>query len=89
MVTVTFTKNIQRHLACPSFQVEGETVRAVMEAVFRANAAARSYVLDDQNALRKHMLIFVNGKQIEDRIHLSDPVPAGAELHVMQALSGG
>jgi hypothetical protein len=89
MITVTFTKNIQRHLACPAFEVEGSTVRAVMEAVFGINAAARSYVLDDQGALRKHMLIFVNGKQIEDRINLSDPVPQGAELHVMQALSGG
>ena len=89
MVTVTFTKNIQRHLACPAFEVEGATVRQVMEAVFRANAAARSYVLDDQGALRKHMLIFVNGRQIEDRINLSDAVSEGAELHVMQALSGG
>ncbi len=89
MATVTFTKNIQRHLACPSFDVEGETVRDVMEQVFAKNGAARSYVLDDQNALRKHMLIFVNGKQIEDRIALSDPVPAGADVHVMQALSGG
>ena len=89
MVTVSFTKNIQRHLQCPSMRVEEGTVREVMERVFRANEAARSYVLDDQGALRKHMLIFVNGKQIEDRTDLSDPVPDGAELHVMQALSGG
>ena len=89
MVTVTFTKNIQRHLACPEFEVEGTTVRSVMEEVFKKNAAARSYVLDDQGALRKHMLIFVDGKQIADRIHLSDPVPTGADVHVMQALSGG
>jgi sulfur-carrier protein len=89
MVKVSFTKNIQRHLACPSFDVEGKTVHEVMEAVFHANALARSYVLDDQGALRKHMLIFVDGRQIEDRTALSDPVPDGAELHVMQALSGG
>jgi sulfur-carrier protein len=89
MVTVSFTKNIQRHLQCPSMQVQRGTVREVMEQVFGANEAARSYVLDDQGALRKHMLIFVNGQQIEDREDLSDPVPDGADVHVMQALSGG
>ena len=35
------------------------------------------------------MIVFVNGEQIHDRIPLTDPVPAGAEVYVMQALSGG
>jgi sulfur-carrier protein len=89
MVSVSFTKNIQRHLQCPSVEVEGRTVREVMDQVFLTNPSARSYVLDDQGALRKHMLIFVNGRQIEDRMGLSDPVAESSELHVMQALSGG
>ena len=38
------------------------------------NPQARSYVLDDQSALRKHMTIFVDGQMIRDRARLSDPV---------------
>jgi hypothetical protein len=34
-------------------------------------------------------VIFVDGHQIHDRAGLSDPVPVDAEVHVMQALSGG
>ena len=40
-------------------------------------------------ALRKHMLVFIDGEQIHDRTGLSDPVTADAEVYVMQALSGG
>src|SRR2546421_62257 len=32
------------------------------------------FILDEQGALRKHMLIFIDGGQIVDRVHLSDPV---------------
>jgi hypothetical protein len=35
------------------------------------------------------MLVFVNGQMVRDREKLSDPVPLHAEVHVMQALSGG
>ena len=50
---------------------------------------ARSYVLDDQGELRFHMVIFVNGEQVRDRTGLTDAVPPGGEVYVMQALSGG
>ena len=89
MARVTFTPNLARHLDCPPIEASGASVRDVLDRVFESNRAARSYVLDDQMALRKHMAIFVNGRQIEDRIGLSDAVPDDAEVYVMQALSGG
>ena len=89
MARVTFTANLERHLACPQMDVTGSTVREVLDRVFAANEPARGYVLDDQAALRKHMAVFVNGRQIRDRVGLSDPVPETAEIYVLQALSGG
>lgn len=89
MARVTFTPNLQRHVACPAMEAPGGTVREVLEAVFAANPQARGYVLDDQAGLRRHMAVFVNGAQVRDRARLSDQVPAGAEVYVMQALSGG
>lgn len=86
---MTFTQNIQRHVPCPPASADGRTVREVLEQVFATNPRAREYVLDDQGAVRRHMVVFVNGRQIRDRARLSDPVPADGEVCVMQALSGG
>ena len=64
-------------------------VREALEAVFRENPQARAYVLDEQGAVRPHMVVFVDGHQVRDRQHLSDPVPRDGEIYVAQALSGG
>jgi sulfur-carrier protein len=74
MARVVFTQNIQRHVECPETEAGGGSVREVLDNVFAANPQARSYVLDDQAALRRHM---------------SDPVAAGSTIYVFQALSGG
>ncbi len=89
MARVVFTQNIQRHVACPETEAAGRTVREVLDAVFANNPRARSYVLDDQAALRRHMSIFVDGQLIRDRTTLSDPVAGASTISVFQALSGG
>jgi molybdopterin synthase sulfur carrier subunit len=86
---VAFTPNIQRHVACPETEAAGDSVREVLDNVFAENPQARSYVLDDQAALRRHMTIFVDGRIIRDRVHLSDRVTATSSIFVFQALSGG
>ena len=64
-------------------------MREVLEAYFAGNPAARSYVLDDQRALRKHMAIFINGEPVLDREELADAVSDDAMIDIIQALSGG
>lgn len=89
MPRIVFTQNLERHIACPALDASGDTVRAVLEAAFASNPLLRGYILDDQGALRKHILIAVNGRIIEDRATLSDPVEEDGEVYVLQALSGG
>lgn len=89
MARIVFTPNIQRHVECEPKEVEGATVREVLEAALRGNERAKSYLLDDQGGVRKHIVIFINGVQALDRTTLSDPVPPDGEISVMQALSGG
>ena len=89
MPKVAFTDNIQRHVACPPTQAPGRTVREVLDNVFAQNPRARTYVLDDQQALRRHMLIFIDGELIRDRTGLSDPVGPHSSIYVFQSLSGG
>ncbi|MFZ1772870.1 MAG: hypothetical protein WAT78_02805 [Rhizobiaceae bacterium] len=89
MARVIFTQNIQRHVACPPTDVSGRTVRECLDAVFANNPRARTYVLDEQGAVRRHMGIIVDGWRLDDRTGLSDPVGPNSEIHVLQALSGG
>lgn len=89
MAKVAFTENIQRHVPCPPSEVRGRTVREVLENVFADNPRARSYVLDDQSALRRHLIVFIDGEPIRDRVRLSDPVTDASSIYVFQALSGG
>ena len=89
MARVIFASALRRHVGSLPAVAAGASVRDVLNAVFADNELARGYVLDDQAALRKHMAIFVNGNQIRDRVHLSDPVDERSEVYVIQALSGG
>ena len=89
MPVVVFTPNLRRHIECPSAQVSGRTLRETLLAVFDDNPKLKSYILDDQDRLRQHVVIFVDGEVVSDRIRLSDPVKEASEVYVMQALSGG
>jgi sulfur-carrier protein len=89
MTQVSFTENLRRHIECPPVSVSGGTVREVLDAVFADNPMLRSYILDDQGRVRRHVNVFINGDVVADRLRLTDPVGPGDEVFVFQALSGG
>lgn len=89
MAHITFPDVMQRHIAAPEMEAPGATVREVFENAFGARPDLRSYLVDDQGALRKHMAVFVDGAQVADRSALSDPVGPRSRIQVLQALSGG
>ena len=89
MARVTFTTNLRRHVDCPIVEAPGNTVREVLDVVFASNDRLRTYVLDDQAALRKHMTILVDGQRLRDLEKLSDAVKSTTQIYVLQALSGG
>jgi len=89
MPTVHFTRHLGNFLDCPAVEVKGDTVRTALELIFSQNPRMRSYVLDVQGQVRRHVNVFVDGALILDRVHLSDPLGESSEIFVMQALSGG
>lgn len=89
MPRVNFTANLQRHVACPPCDVEGDTVKAALDRYFDQYPQARGYVLDERGAVRPHVTVFVAGAPVRDRATLSDAVTQDGEIYVMQALSGG
>ncbi|MFO0878949.1 MAG: MoaD/ThiS family protein [Gemmataceae bacterium] len=72
-----------------AFVVHGATVREALEDLWRQAPTLRGYVLDDQQALRHHVAAFVDGVVVRDKQTLALPVDPGAEIYLVQALSGG
>jgi sulfur-carrier protein len=89
MVTVEFAPSLQRHVPCPTQQLQGATVFECLSHAFANAPALRHYVLDEQSALRKHVAVFVNESMVQDRAKLATPVRDGDRVLVIQALSGG
>lgn len=89
MVTVHFTSHLEAFAECEPVGVDAQNVWEALHEALADKAKLRGYVLDEHGRLRRHMVVFVDGKIINDRIGLSDPVNEDSEVYVMQALSGG
>ena len=89
MAVVHFTSHLQSFVDCAPVEVSGEDVGAALRGALAGRDQLRTYILDDQGRLRRHVMIFVDGTMIEDRLGLSDPIKPESEVYVMQALSGG
>jgi hypothetical protein len=89
MPQVHFTPNLSRHTDCPTSEIAAATVAELLHRYFEKWPDARGYVLDDQGHVRKHIKVFVDGRNLRDRACLSDPLQPDSEVHVFQALSGG
>jgi molybdopterin converting factor small subunit len=66
-------------------EATGATVEAVIRDVDRQVPGLANRVLDAGPSLRRHLNVFVAG----ERATLDTPVPAGADIHVIPAVSGG
>ncbi|MFQ5596458.1 MAG: MoaD/ThiS family protein [Nitrospiria bacterium] len=89
MAFVYLTPLLSRHVDTAGFEVTGETLCEIFEAVFLERPALRPYLLDDQGRLRRHVTVFIDGQRLSDRETLNDPVRRSSEVYIMQALSGG
>ncbi len=89
MPTIHLTRHLRQVAPAGPIAVEAGTLGAALDAYFAVVPAARSYVLDDQGRLRRHVAVFIDGDLIVDKSNLALPVAAAAEIYVMQALSGG
>ncbi|MEO7953047.1 MAG: MoaD/ThiS family protein [Polaromonas sp.] len=89
MPTVEFARSLTRHRPCLPQRVTGTTLRAGLEAAFRAAPELRPYVLDDQGAVRHHVAVFVNAQLIASRSHLDIALQSEDKVMVIQALTGG
>lgn len=64
----------------------GETLAELLAELERNYAGLRFRIVDEQDRIRRHIRIFVNGDQAPD---LSQRLQADDEVIIVQALSGG
>lgn len=67
-------------------QVTGATLAAVLAELDVRYPGIRFRMIDEQDRIRRHIRIFVNGEQARD---LSQALNATDEVIIVQALSGG
>lgn len=89
MARIHFTAHLKRLAPTDPTTVKGATVGEALSALFHEHPQLRSYVLDEQGQLRKHVCIFADGERLAHDGALTHVVGADTELYVMQALSGG
>lgn len=89
MAQIAFTPNLKRHVECPTAEIQADSLADLLENYFQSWPEVRGWVLDDQNAVRRHVKILIDGRNIDDRKDLSDRLESESQVHVLQALSGG
>lgn len=89
MAKVELTKHLQRFCGAADATADGATMRDVLEAFFEQQPQVRPYVMDEHGSIRRHVVVFLNGKQLLDRAGLGEVVGPDDTIHIMQALSGG
>lgn len=90
MAHVTFTTHLARFFpALDAVEVDAADVRALLAVLETQHTGLAAYLVDEHGALRKHVNVFVDGRPLRDRRHLSDPLAPTSKVFVAQALSGG
>ncbi len=92
MVTVHLTRHLYTffpHLDGKDITLEASTVSDVIRALEGLAPGIGFYICDERGRLRTHVNVFVDKAMIRDRRGLSDAVPDGGQVHILQALSGG
>jgi len=67
-------------------EASGATLAAMLDDLERQYAGIRFRMIDEQDRIRRHIRIFVNGEQVRD---LARALDATDEVIIVQALSGG
>lgn len=74
------------YTASSTVEAAGATVAEVLIALEARFPGIRFRMIDEQDAIRRHIRIFVNGTQVSDIAHL---LKSTDEIVIVQALSGG
>jgi molybdopterin converting factor small subunit len=77
---------LRSYTAASRVEAGGETLDELLADLDRRYPGIRFRMVDEQDRLRPHMRVFVNGSQVRD---LALPLQTTDDIAIVQALSGG
>ena len=83
---VLIASPLRSYTGADEVEAAGDSLGALLADLDRRYPGIRFRMIDEQDRLRRHMRIFINGepvKELSHRLHLRD------EICIVQALSGG
>ena len=72
-----------------TLEVDGATVREILERLGADHPAIRGRLLDDRGSLRRFVNVFVDDEDIRHRDGLHTPVEPGQRVSILPAVAGG
>ena len=70
-------------------EVEGTTVREILETLTAQHPGIRARLLDDGGELRRFVNVFVDDEDIRHRDGVHTPVQPGQRVSILPAVAGG
>ena len=78
--------HLRSYTGAGEVEAAGATLGEVLRDLDRRFPGLYFRVIDEQERVRRHILLFVGSARQEE---LATPLPEGAEVHIVAALSGG
>lgn len=88
-VRLRFTPQLRRFLDAPEQMVEARNAREALDWLRAAQPRLAAYLMDETGQVRAHVAVFVGGRLVRAAAELEAPLAEDAEIHLLQALSGG
>lgn len=89
MAKISFTAHLRKVAPPGATRVSAPTLGRALSEIFARAPQLRGYVVDEQDRLRRHVVIFVNGARLAPIGWAECALGSDDEVYVMQALSGG
>lgn len=87
---IHFTPHLRAFFDLPdAWETSAGTLREAVRALDAQWPGLAFYITDEQEVLRQHVAIWVDGKRLPRSAGLDGPLSEDAVVHIMQALSGG
>jgi molybdopterin synthase sulfur carrier subunit len=85
-VKVLIPTPLRSYTGAHEVEADGATIGELLAALDRLYPGLRFRMVDEQNKIRPHMRVFVNGEQSFD---MTRPLRESDAVQIVQALSGG
>jgi molybdopterin converting factor small subunit len=83
---VLIPSSLRAYTGASRVEADGSTLGELLADLDRSYPGLRFRMVDEQERLRPHMRVFVNGQAVHD---LAWRIDAGDDVAIVQALSGG